>query len=137
MFTISVKGVYGLTAVIELAMNYNNGPMQIRDIAEAHSIPRHYLEQLLVILKKAGIVESYRGPHGGYALAKDPKHIKVVDVMSNLEGKLEVVPEQKKNGMLNFFWSRLEREIGEELDMSVEEIILEKQALDSSPMYNI
>lgn len=137
MFTISVKGVYGLTAVIELAMNYNNGPMQIRDIAEAHSIPRHYLEQLLVILKKAGIVESYRGPHGGYALAKDPKHIKVVDVMSNLEGKLEVVPEQKKNGMLNFFWSRLEREIGGELDMSVEEIILEKQALDSSPMYNI
>ena len=137
MFTISAKGVYGLTAVIELAMNFNNGPMQIRDIAEAHSIPQHYLEQLLVILKKAGIVESYRGSRGGYALAKDPKQIKVVDVLSNLEGKLEVVPEQKKNGVLQFFWSKLEREIGEALDMSVEEIILEKHTLDRSPMYNI
>ncbi len=137
MFTVSAKGAYGLTAVIELAMNYNNGPIQIRDIAEAHSIPQHYLEQLLVILKKAGIVESYRGSNGGYALAKDPKQINVVDVMSSLEGKLEVVPEQKKNGVLHFFWSRLEREIGEALNMSVEEIILEKQALDRSPMYNI
>ncbi len=137
MFTISAKGVYGLTAVIELAMNFNNGPMQIRDIAEAHSIPQHYLEQLLVILKKAGIVESYRGSHGGYALAKDPKQIKVVDVLSNLEGKLEVVPEQKKSGILHFFWSRLETEIGKALDMSVEEIILEKHTLDRSPMYNI
>lgn len=137
MFTISAKGVYGLTAVIELAMNFNNGPMQIRDIAEAHSIPQHYLEQLLVILKKAGIVESYRGSRGGYALAKDPKQIKVVDVLSSLEGKLEVVPEQKKNGVLQFFWSKLEREIGEALDMSVEEIILEKHTLDRSPMYNI
>ncbi len=137
MFTISAKGVYGLTAVIELALNYNNGPMQIRDIAETHGIPQHYLEQLLVILKKAGIVESYRGSRGGYALARDPKQIKVVDVMSNLEGRLEVVTEQKRNGMLHFFWNRLEREIGKALDMSVEEIILEKQTLDRSPMYNI
>ena len=137
MFTISAKGVYGLTAVVELAMNYNKGPMQIRDIAEAHDIPQHYLEQLLVILKKAGVVESFRGSRGGYALAKDPKQINVVEVMSSLEGRLEIVPEQKKNGVLQFFWSRLEREIGEALDMSVEEIILEKHTLDRSPMYNI
>ena len=137
MFTISAKGVYGLTAVVELAMNYNKGPMQIRDIAEAHDIPQHYLEQLLVILKKAGVVESFRGSRGGYALAKDPKQINVFEVMSSLEGRLEIVPEQKKNGVLQFFWSRLEREIGEALDMSVEEIILEKHTLDRSPMYNI
>ena len=137
MFTISAKGVYGLTAVIELAMNYSKGPMQIRDIADAHDIPRHYLEQLLVILKKAGVVESYRGSRGGYALAKDPKQIRVFNVLSHLEGTLEVVPEQKKNGILQFFWSRLESEIGKALDMSVEEIILEKHSLDRSPMYNI
>jgi len=137
VFTISAKGVYGLTAVIELAMNYSSGPVQIRDIAEAHNIPQHYLEQLLVILKKAGIVESYRGSRGGYALAKDPKQIRVFNVLSHLEGRLEVVPEQKKNGILQFFWSRLEREIGKALDMSVEEIILEKHSLDRSPMYNI
>jgi Rrf2 family cysteine metabolism transcriptional repressor len=123
--------------VIELAMNFNNGPMQIRDIAEAHKMPQHYLEQLLVILKKAGIVESYRGSRGGYALAKDPKQIKIVEVLSHLEGILEVVSEQKKSGILQFFWSRLEKEIGEVLDVSVEEIILEKQTLDRSPMYNI
>jgi Rrf2 family cysteine metabolism transcriptional repressor len=137
VFSISAKGVYGLTAVIELAMRYNKGPIQIRDIAEAHGMPQHYLEQLLVILKKAGLVESFRGSRGGYALAKDPSQIKVLDVMSALEGKLEVASEKKKTGLLDFYWSQLESGIRKTMDLSVEEIILERQSLDKSPMYNI
>ncbi len=137
MFSLSAKSVYGLTAMTELAMKHGMGPVQIRDIAEAHGIPQHYLEQLLVLLKKTGLVESFRGSRGGYSLARDPSAIKVLEVMSSLEGKLEVVSEPKKNGMLDFFWNRLESGIRRMLDLTLEEIILERQSLDKAPMYNI
>jgi Rrf2 family transcriptional regulator, cysteine metabolism repressor len=52
MFSLSAKGVYGLTALMELGIQRNRGSVQIRDISERHSIPQHYLEQILVILKK-------------------------------------------------------------------------------------
>ena len=48
MFAISAKGIYGLSAVYELAINHNKGHIQIKDIAAAHNIPQHYLEQLLI-----------------------------------------------------------------------------------------
>ena len=68
MFSLSAKGVYGLTALLDLAAHRSRPSVQIRDIAERHSIPQHYLEQILVALKKAGYVTSFRGAQGGYAL---------------------------------------------------------------------
>ncbi len=137
MLTISAKGVYGLTAVSELGVNYNRGPIQIRDIAEAHGIPRHYLEQLLVILKKAGLVESFRGSQGGYALARNPGRIRVSEILTCLEGELTIIPEQKKNGALKFFWSRLEREIAEIIELTLEELLLERQRYEKQLIYSI
>jgi len=137
LFTISARGIYGLTAVTELAINYNGNPMQIKDISEINDIPRHYLEQLLVVLKKAGITESVRGSRGGYILAKPPSEIKVLDVFTCLEGKLEVVPEDKREGMLSFFWNTLEKKIISLLDMSLEELVLKKQAFEKQLIYHI
>lgn len=137
MFTLSAKAVYGLTAVVTLAKNYNKGPLQIRDIAEAHGIPQHYLEQLLVILKKANVVESFRGSQGGYALARSPVHISVNEVLAALDGKLEIVPEAKREGALLFFWNSLERNIRELLNKSLEELSAEKQIADKQFVYNI
>lgn len=137
MLTLSAKAVYGLTAVLELANNYNRGPLQIRDIANAHQIPQHYLEQLLVVLKKSGIVESYRGAQGGYALAKPPVHVKVIDVLRSLDGKLEIVPEARRDGPLLFFWNALEKSIQLLLDKTVEELMAEKQHADQQFVYHI
>lgn len=137
MLTLSSKAVYGLTAVVELARTFNKGPLQIRDIAAAHDIPQHYLEQLLVVLKKSGLVESFRGAQGGYALAKSPVHIRVVDVLSSLDGKLEIVPDQRRNGPLLFFWNALERSIHALLDKSLEELLTEKQFADEQFVYHI
>lgn len=137
MLTLSAKAVYGLTAVVALARNYNKGPLQIRDIAQAHAIPQHYLEQLLVILKKASIVESFRGSQGGYALSRSPSHIRVIEVLGALDGKLEIVPEAKREGALLFFWSSLERSIRELLEKSLEELTAEKQIADKQFVYNI
>lgn len=137
VFTVSAKGIYGLTAMAELGLQYHSGPTQIRDIAERHNIPQHYLEQILVVLKKAGFVESYRGAQGGYALAKDPSRIQIQDVLSQLEGALEIVPEGKRGGMLAFFWEGLHDELKEQLDKTLEDILLEQQRQAQKFTYSI
>lgn len=137
MFTLSARGVYGLTAVLELARSYNKGPVQIRDISDSHGIPQHYLEQLLVVLKKAGIVESFRGSQGGYALASSPDHTSVLDVLSCLDGRIEIVPESKRVGPLEFFWSAIERSVRTSLDKSLDELLNEKRIAEQHYTYNI
>ncbi len=137
MFTISAKGVYGITALVELAMSFNSSPVQIRDIATAHGIPQHYLEQILVVLKKAGFVESFRGAQGGYRLAREPRLINVQDLLTALEGRLEVVNEDKRNGGLDFFWSELEHAVAAQLDRTLEDLLQEKQRRERSFIYTI
>ena len=137
MFTLSAKGTYGLSALMELGLNRNKGSVQIRDIAQRHSIPQHYLEQILVILKKAGFVESYRGAQGGYALARDPDSISVRDVLSRLEGRLEVVTESRRDGILDFFWDEIERTLDDTLDRSLGDLMREKTSRDSRIDYVI
>lgn len=137
MFTLSAKAVYGLTAVMELGRNFNRGPIQIRDIAQSFDIPQHYLEQLLVVLRKAGIVESYRGSQGGYALAASPDHTSVLSVLSVLDGKLEIVPEPKRSGPLEFFWTSVERGVRSCLEKSLEELLNEQRIAEEHFTYNI
>ena len=127
MFTVTAKGIYGLAALLDLSDNYQTGPRQIRDIADAHGIPQHYLEQILVALKKAGLVESYRGAQGGYALARHPSQIAVLDALTQLEGKLEVLSEQRKDNSLAFFWIQLEDIIRNYLGKNLEDILLERK----------
>lgn len=137
MFSLSAKGTYGLTALMELGMQRNKGSVQIRDISQKHGIPQHYLEQILVTLKKAGFVESYRGAQGGYALARDPDSIAVYDVLSRLEGRLEVVAESRREGMLSFFWDDIQRNLQGTLDRSLGDLIRERGKRDQQVDYVI
>jgi Rrf2 family cysteine metabolism transcriptional repressor len=123
LFTLSARGAYGLTAMVELGAHFEQGPMQIREIAEAHDIPQHYLEQILVTLKKAGLVDSQRGAQGGYILARRPGRIAVLDILGILEGPLEVVPPQRKQGVLDSFWTDLDRRIRDFLGLSLQNLI--------------
>ena len=88
---LSTRSRYGLRAVLELAMEYGNEPMQIRSIAEREDISNKYLEQLMSTLKSFGLVRSVRGPKGGYLLAKLPVDIKLSDVFTALEGPMMTV----------------------------------------------
>lgn len=137
MFSVSAKGVYGLTAMVELAGKWNLGSTQIRDLAKPHGIPQHYLEQILVTLKKAGLVESYRGAQGGYALAQDPGNITVLDVLSSLEGRLEIVPDNDCARSLDFFWQDISTTIGAQLQMTLEELVSERQKHTEQLSYSI
>jgi len=88
---LSTRSRYGLRAVLELAIDYGNKPMQIRLIAERENISNKYLEQLMSVLKSAGIVRSIRGPKGGYLLARAPSEVKLSEVFTALEGPIITV----------------------------------------------
>ncbi len=137
MFTVSAKSIYGLCAMLQLGHNFNKGPIQIRDISQTHDIPQHYLEQLLVMLKKTGLVESFRGALGGYSLARQPSQIKVLDILESLDGKVEVVPEHKKENAAAFFWNDLQTFIEEKIDITLEDLLLQHQEFQNKINYTI
>lgn len=88
---ISTKGEYGVRALLELSHRYGEGYVQSTDIASARGIPENYLYQLLITLRKAGIIRSRRGPQGGHMLAKEPGDINVAEAIIALEGPLAPV----------------------------------------------
>jgi len=91
MSLLSTKGMYGLSAMYELSLKKTDKPTQIKEISASAGIPQNYLEQLLVVLRKAGLVTSIRGAHGGYMLNYDPEDITVADVITTLEGPIAPV----------------------------------------------
>ena len=88
---LSMKGDYGIRALTDLAEHYGEGQVQSRDIAERQEIPEPYLDQLLTILRKAGFINSRRGPQGGHMLARDPESISLSEVIGALEGSIATI----------------------------------------------
>ena len=90
---LSTRTRYGLRAILELAQNQGAGPLQVKVIAQRQAISIKYLEQLMAILKSAGLVRSIRGSKGGYILAKTANQIKLSDVFRCLEGPSAITVE--------------------------------------------
>jgi Rrf2 family protein len=88
---ISTKGEYGIRAMIELAHRYGERYVQSAQIAEERQIPENYLYQLLITLRKAGLIRSRRGPQGGHKLARPAGQISLSEVVVALEGPLDPV----------------------------------------------
>ena len=85
---LSAKTEYGSLAMLHLAENYPTGePVQIRKVAADHDIPWRFLVQILLELKRAGLVTSTRGAAGGYRLARTPDAISLGEVIEALDGK--------------------------------------------------
>jgi Rrf2 family transcriptional regulator, cysteine metabolism repressor len=83
---LTMKGDYGLRAMLDLAAYYGQGPIESSDIASRQFIPEQYLDQILMALRKEGLIKSVRGPKGGHMLAKPPAQITMAQVMQALEG---------------------------------------------------
>jgi Rrf2 family protein len=82
---------YGLIVSLHLARRAGNGPVAARDMADKERLPADYVEQILLRLRRAGLVDSKRGAHGGYLLARAPDDITVKDVLDASEhGTFEV-----------------------------------------------
>ena len=88
---LSTRGHYGLLAMFDLAERYSTEPIALKTVAERQNISDNYLEQLIAILRKAGLVRSVRGAQGGYILARDPGTITVGDIIRAMEGPIALV----------------------------------------------
>lgn len=87
---LSTKGRYGVRAMVDLASNYGGAPVSIKTISKRENLSEYYLEQLFSPLRRANLIRSIRGAQGGYVLCKSPDEITVGDIMTILEGPIEI-----------------------------------------------
>jgi Rrf2 family protein len=124
MLTISTKSRYGLKAVLALAENEGQGLLQIREIARLKNIPRQYLEQIFNQLGKAQVVRSVRGKNGGYKLARPSREILASEIITLLEGGIELVGDQDENDeVINGLFKAAEEKLLESFGVSLEELV--------------
>ncbi len=130
MGIVSTKGEYGLTAVLILSRQTDKELLQTKEIAKAGDIPQNYLEQILVVLKKAGLVISIRGAKGGYKLAKSPSSITVFDVLESLECCFAQKDSTTERNILQPFWEDTQNKIENIFQISISELdeFLEKDS---------
>jgi Rrf2 family protein len=88
---VSRKGEYALRAMIDLSLRYGEGPVTVAEVSRRGGIPRKFLQQILLQLRQAGLVQSVRGPAGGYALMRPPADITLAEVLREIDGPLAPV----------------------------------------------
>jgi len=87
---LTTKGRYAVTAMLDLAIHYGQGPITLSDISQRQGISLSYLEQLFSRLRKQGLVDSARGPGGGYRLSREAAEISIVEVINAVDEKVDV-----------------------------------------------
>lgn len=151
---LSTRAIYGLRALIDLGLHSENDTVSLQSIANRQGISIGYLEQLMAMLKKAGMVTSSRGASGGYRLGCPPDKITAGDVLRVLEGGLEAVKCQGESGagacsnvseegvcqsaelcVAKFVWKRINDSITDAVDnLTLEELISESRKVhDKAP----
>lgn len=85
---LSARSQYGLRALVDLVRHGSEGPIPLAVLAERNNLPPKFLEQILAVLKHAGLVRTTLGAHGGYTLAADPRSVTIGRVIRLLDGAL-------------------------------------------------
>jgi Rrf2 family protein len=144
---ISSKGEYGIRALFDLAQHYGQGMIQSDDIATRQGIPVNYLNQMLITLRKAGLIDSQRGPQGGHILAREPEQITLLEALVALEGTLilhdatreDLSPAQPEDGeFINEVWDELRATIEATLhSITLEDLCQRKRQRTGHMMYYI
>jgi len=120
---ISAKGEYAILAVLDLALRRGQALVPIQDIAERQAIPQRYLEQVLLSLKRAGLLGSRRGSSGGYHLTRAPEQISVGDVLRAVEGAQSPLEAQRRVGGRNGGDTFDLGELWDEISQAVSEVV--------------
>lgn len=115
---LTTKGRYAVTAMLDLALHFEDGPITLADISQRQCISLSYLEQLFAKLRRQGLVESTRGPGGGYRLSRAPKEIPVADVILAVDEKVETTRcgglancQDDEQCLTHELWAELSQEI--------------------------
>ncbi|MBT8344158.1 MAG: Rrf2 family transcriptional regulator [Sulfurovum sp.] len=122
MIGISSKTIYAIAALQELGSIPDNEVLKIKEIAANASIPQNFLEQILLELKKQGILTSIKGAHGGYKLAKDLKDITLKDVLLILESDIFSDNCKTDNAALKLFWEDLKQNVSTLFEIPLSEL---------------
>lgn len=128
---LTSKGRYAVTAMLDVALNSDTGPVPLADISVRQGISLSYLEQLFARLRRNGLVSSVRGPGGGYLLGKAPGAISVGTVISAVDESVDATKCQGKEGcqggercLTHTLWHDLSERISSFLDdISLEELV--------------
>jgi Rrf2 family iron-sulfur cluster assembly transcriptional regulator len=88
---LSTRSRYGTRLMLDMAQHYQEGPIQLGDIAKRQDVSVKYLEQIIIPLKKAHYIESVRGPKGGHILTRPPEEITVAEIVAVLEDGISLV----------------------------------------------
>ena len=139
---LSTRGRYGLRALIDLASHEDEGAVSTQSIAQRQNISESYLEQLIRMLKKGGLVLSVRGAGGGYRLAKRASEISVGDILRCLEGSLDAVECPAIEGsdcdsanacVSKFVWKKINDAIAQAVDsVWLSELVEESHKLQTA-----
>lgn len=108
---ISTKGRYALNVMIDLAIYGEKEFISLKDISRRTNISLKYLEQVIALLNRAGLVKSLRGNNGGYKLNKSPKEITSYDIIIATEGDISVENTSKEdlNAAIRDFWRNFDK----------------------------
>jgi Rrf2 family transcriptional regulator, cysteine metabolism repressor len=127
MIRFSTRGEYGLRMMMDLARHYGHGPQSLTEVAKREALPVTYLEQLVGKLRRAGLLTSHQGAHGGYEISRSPTEITVGEVMRVLEGPIspmvcategetEILCERQSFCSANIVWEKVRESVAQALD---------------------
>ncbi len=134
---ISTKGRYALRMLLDLALHSSEGFIALKDIAERQDISKKYLEQIVPLLNKSGLLKTNRGYQGGYMLIKDPKDYTVGEILRVTEGSLAPVAcldhpsndcPRAASCMTLYIWEGLYKTVTEYLDSITLQDIMDRSA---------
>ncbi|MDD5434098.1 MAG: RrF2 family transcriptional regulator [Nitrospira sp.] len=144
----SVKSEYAVSAVLDMALHTDKGPVHVKAIAKRQAIPIRFLEQVMASLKKAGIVDSIRGAQGGYVLLRPPAMINVAHIVEAIEGPISSLdgsngnPEDRENHTNGFVikevWEDVKKAVSDTLSkVSIDDMCKKKREREVTVMYHI
>jgi Rrf2 family protein len=140
MMKLSTRSRYGTRLMLEMALHYNEGPIQLGEIAKRQGVSVKYLEQIIIPLKKAHYIESVRGSKGGHILAKPPEAITVAEIVALLEDGSSLVGcvenseacERAATCPTRFLWKEASEAMFDRLEaVTLADLVEKAKAMDS------
>ncbi len=133
---LTTKGRFAVTAMLDLALQGGGGPVNLAGISERQSISLSYLEQLFAKLRRRALVESVRGPGGGYTLAREPGAVTVAEIISAVDEPVDATHcggkqncHDHKKCITHDLWAALNDRIVEYLDaVTLKQLVEEQKA---------
>lgn len=136
---LTTRGHYSVKALLDLSLRPNYGPASVKAIAQRQDLPPPYLEKLLIEMRRAGLVRSVRGAHGGYQLARSPRLISLGQILEAVGESIDPLPHhrpdaaQAEDWVTFTLWNRLHQKLKEALyNISLEDLYYDARSWQAS-----